>query len=144
MSLRVKYPSVLKADGYLKPFVKIECGARGALEPTVQRKIAPYIQTDLGTKLDLSTDDVTLISAERTFCEKTLILHGIYCGFRDDNKRPGDGNLISRHTFGGTSRRDRRACGLGVTGKSPYNTVSGSPGVGKLNLLICLKSVVFT
>ncbi len=100
MSLRVKYPSLLKADGYLKPWVKLECGARGALEPIVKRTIAPYIQEELGNRIDLATEGVTLISAERTFWEKALILHGIYCGFRDDNeRRPGDGNLISRHYY---------------------------------------------
>ena len=30
---RVKYPSILAAEPYLRPIVKIECGARGALEP---------------------------------------------------------------------------------------------------------------
>jgi len=100
MSLRVKYPSLLKADGYLKPWVKIECGARGALEPTAKRGIRPYVQEELGKRLDLTTEAVTLISAERTFWEKALILHGIYCGFRDDNaRRPGEGNLISRHYY---------------------------------------------
>lgn len=100
MSLRVTYPSLVKAEGYLKPYVKIECGARGALEPLSRRDIAPYIQSELGNKIQLTTSKVTLISAERTFWEKALILHGIYCGFRDDkNRRPGEGNLISRHYY---------------------------------------------
>lgn len=100
MSLRVTYPSLVKAEGYLKPYVKIECGARGALEPLSRRDIAPYIQSELGKAISLTTEKVTLIAAERTFWEKALILHGIYCGFRDDkNRRPGEGNLISRHYY---------------------------------------------
>jgi hypothetical protein len=99
MSLRVKYPSIMKANTYLKPWVKIECGPRGANEPTVRRAIAPYIQTELGNRLSLATQGVTLISAERTFWEKALILHGVYCGYRDEKRKPGDKNLISRHYY---------------------------------------------
>jgi hypothetical protein len=98
-SLKVKYPSLMDADGYLKPWVKIECGARGAIEPEVQKRIEPYIQTELGKKFDLTVEKVTLISAGRTFWEKALILHGIYCGFRDKGRRPGEKNLISRHYY---------------------------------------------
>ena len=106
-SLRVKYPSLLKADGYLKPWVKIECGARGAREPEAKKAIAPYIQQELGTKIKLVTDGVTLISAERTFWEKALILHGIHCGFRDEKRKPGENNLISRHYYDVAMMRDR-------------------------------------
>lgn len=106
-SLRVKYPSLLKADGYLKPWVKIECGARGAREPEAKRGIAPYIQQELGTKIKLVTEGVTLIAAERTFWEKALILHGIHCGYRDDKRKPGENNLISRHYYDVAMMRDR-------------------------------------
>lgn len=106
-SLRVKYPSLLKADGYLKPWVKIECGARGAREPEAKRGIAPYIQQELGTKIKLVTEGVTLIAAERTFWEKALILHGIHCGYRDEKRKPGENNLISRHYYDVAMMRDR-------------------------------------
>lgn len=106
-SLLVKYPSVLERDPYLKPWVKIECGARGAREPEAKRSIAPYIQREIGTKFNLATVGVTLIAAERTFWEKALILHGIHCGFRDAGRRPGDNNLISRHYYDVAMMRDR-------------------------------------
>ena len=106
-SLRVNYPSLLPKDPYLKPWVKIECGARGAREPEAKRTIVPYIQKELGQKLNLATKGVTLIAAERTFWEKALILHGIYCGFRDEGRRPGDNNLISRHYYDVAMMRDR-------------------------------------
>lgn len=100
MSLRVVYPTILEQDPYLKPWVKIECGARGAVEPDIKRKIEPYIQGDIGKQYALGTKGVTLVRAERTFWEKALILHGIYCGHRDDvGRRPGDNNLISRHYY---------------------------------------------
>lgn len=106
-SLRVKYPSLLEADAYLKPWVKIECGARGAPEPEVKKAVAPYIQTDLGDKFQLTTSDVTLIAAERTFWEKALILHGIFCKYRDSKTVPGDNNLISRHYYDLAMMRER-------------------------------------
>ena len=106
-SLRVKFPSLLKPDGYLKPWVKIECGARGAREPEAKRFIAPYIQHELDAKFNLATEGVTLIAAERTFWEKALILHGIFCGYRDEKKMPGENNLISRHYYDLAMMRDR-------------------------------------
>lgn len=99
MSLRVKYPTIMAKDAYLKPWVKIECGARGAPEPEVKKSVAPYIQKELGEKFDLHVADVTLIAAERTFWEKALILHGIHCGFRDEKRKPGENNLTSRHYY---------------------------------------------
>jgi hypothetical protein len=30
---------------------------------------------------------------------KTLILHGVFCGFRDDGRLPTDPNPISRHDY---------------------------------------------
>ena len=53
------------------------------------------------------TDGVTLIAAERTFWEKALILHGIHCGFRDQKRKPGENNLISRHYYDVAMMRDR-------------------------------------
>ncbi len=40
-TLELRYPSLFPQDAYLRPFVKVECGARGALEPIEVRTIAP-------------------------------------------------------------------------------------------------------
>ena len=106
-SLRVKYPTTMGKDAYLKPWVKIEGGARGAPVPEAKKAIAPYIQQELGAKFNLTCADVTLIAAERTFWEKALILHGIHCGFRDEKRKPGENNLISRHYYDVAMMRDR-------------------------------------
>ena len=98
-TLRVRYPSIYPPDAYLRPYVKIECGARGALEPIQIRAIAPYVQSLLEMRLDLTTPKVTLIAARRTFWEKALILHGVYSGFRDTERKPNDANPISRHYY---------------------------------------------
>jgi hypothetical protein len=99
MALELRYPSLFPQDAYLRPFVKVECGARGALEPIEVRTIAPYVQDLLEMQLDLTTPKVTLIAARRTFWEKALILHGIYCGYRDEGRTPDDANPISRHYY---------------------------------------------
>ncbi len=65
MSLKVVYPSIFEKDEYMKPWVKIECGARGAVGPDIKRGILPYIQDELGSVLDLTTEKVTLIKAVR-------------------------------------------------------------------------------
>lgn len=98
-TLELRYPSLFPQDAYLRPFVKVECGARGALEPIEVRAIAPYIQDLLEMRLDLTTPKVTLIAAKRTFWEKALILHGVYCGYRDGGRTPDDTNPISRHYY---------------------------------------------
>jgi hypothetical protein len=98
-TLELRYPSLFPQDAYLRPFVKVECGARGALEPIEVRTIAPYVQDLLEMRLDLTTPKVTLIAARRTFWEKALILHGIYCGYRDGGRTPDDANPISRHYY---------------------------------------------
>ena len=48
-----------------------------------------------------------MIAAERTFWEKALILHGIHCGYRDEKRKPGENNLISRHYYDVAMMRDR-------------------------------------
>jgi hypothetical protein len=106
-SLLVNYPSLLKRDAYLKPWVKIECGARGATEPISERPVVPYLQVEIGNRLDLAVDGVTMIRAERTFWEKALILHGVYCGFRDGRSPERDLNLESRHYYDVAVMRER-------------------------------------
>lgn len=98
-ALRVNFPSILPPDGYQTPWVKLECGARGALEPDAERQIAPFIQDALGDGWDLRTPRVTLIHPERTFWEKVVILHGLHCRFRDEGELLTDRQRASRHYY---------------------------------------------
>ncbi len=100
-ALLVQYSSLYSAEdpGYvLHPRVKIEGGARSALDPNVTCEIAPYIRDEL-SDWKLSVGGVTTIEPARTFWEKILILHGAHCGFRDEKRLPRDRDRISRHYY---------------------------------------------
>ena len=93
---RTLYPSVDVT--YVTPRVRIEAGARSALEPNLKRSVVPYVADDL-PDWSLSVADVNAISPERTYWEKLLILHGLYCGYRDTRRLPRDRDRISRHYY---------------------------------------------
>ena len=40
-----------------------------------------------------------MIAPERTYWEKLLILHGLHCGYRDEERLPHDRDRISRHYY---------------------------------------------
>jgi Nucleotidyl transferase AbiEii toxin, Type IV TA system len=75
-TLLLIYPSISPADAYITKSVKIESGAKSALDPNSQRTIAPYVDGDLPT-IDLTVSNVTIVAAERTFWDKVVILHGL-------------------------------------------------------------------
>ena len=100
MTLLVEYNSLYDAgdEAYVQPRIKIEGGARSALEPHSLQSVSPYIQSQL-TDIDLTVSGITTIAAERTFLDKLLILHGWYCGYRDHGRLPKEGQRLSRHYY---------------------------------------------
>ena len=99
-TLLVQYPSLYDADSdaYVLPRVKIEGGARSALDPHALQQLLPYIADELAGE-NLSVDGLITIDPERTLLEKALILHGWHCGYRDQGRLPDDRNLLSRHYY---------------------------------------------
>lgn len=99
-TLLVEYPSLFPSHvtAYVSPRVKIEAGARSALEPVMTRSVLPYVAGDL-PGWHFEVDNVAALTPERTFWEKLLILHGIHCGFRDGGRLPADKDRISRHYY---------------------------------------------
>jgi hypothetical protein len=93
------YPSVTasRAD-YIRSTVKIESGAKSALDPHTSATVTPYIANDLN-ELDFSVPNVTTVKPERTFWDKIIILHGL----RQWHDRRGElrhgGQRISRHYY---------------------------------------------
>jgi Nucleotidyl transferase AbiEii toxin, Type IV TA system len=83
---------------YVLPRVKIESGARSALDPHLPRTIAPFVADELAG-WDLAAGGITTIEPARTFWEKMLILHGTHCGYRDEGRLPADRDRISRHYY---------------------------------------------
>lgn len=56
--------------------MKIESGAKSALDPHVAATVIPYIDEDL-PNLNLQAANVTTVRPERTFWDKVMILHGL-------------------------------------------------------------------
>jgi Nucleotidyl transferase AbiEii toxin, Type IV TA system len=97
-SLLIRYPSVADGGGYVRPFVKIESGAKSALDPNEARTITPYLSADLTDGDALAVVGVTTIDPERTFLDKVLILHGLPIFF-EKNKRLYGAGQVSRHYY---------------------------------------------
>ena len=82
----------------MAPREKIEAGARSALEPSQGCGVTPFIAHEL-PDWSFKTEGIRVISPERTYWEKLLILHGAHCGFRDAGRLPTDKDRISRHYY---------------------------------------------
>ncbi len=98
-SLLFAYPAVTRrTDGYLRPTIKIEAGAKSALDPHQPTAVEPYVADDL-THLDLRVPDVITVAAERTFWDKIVILHGQRNWFERRGELRHGGQRISRHYY---------------------------------------------
>jgi hypothetical protein len=98
-TLLVHYPTVTaEADGYIQAAVRIESGARSALDPHSAHIVRPYVEADLSNP-DLAVKNVTTVSAERTFWDKVVILHGLRRGFEATGKLRQEGQRVSRHYY---------------------------------------------
>jgi hypothetical protein len=98
-SLLIWYPKVtVDGDGYIRPAVKIESGAKSALDPNQPTVIRPYV-TDVLPEIDLSIHDVTTVLAERTVWDKVVILHGLRQWFERNSALRGGGQRVSRHYY---------------------------------------------
>lgn len=100
-SILVNYPTLyagLEGDSYVVPAVKLEGGARSALDPHLDCTIAPYIDRHL-PDFDLTVSGIRTIQSSRTFYDKVMVLHGTYCGYRDEGRLPREGGRLSRHYY---------------------------------------------
>jgi len=98
-SLLFWYPSVTATTGdYIRSAVKIEAGAKSALDPHITASVTPYVIRDL-PDLDLNVTNVITVKPERTFWDKVMILHGL----RQWHDRRGElrhgGQRVSRHYY---------------------------------------------
>jgi hypothetical protein len=98
-TLLLWYPAATaRTDDYIRSAVKIEAGAKSALDPHTAASVTPYIAADL-PHLDLRVGNVVTVEAERTFWDKIIILHGL----RQWHDRRGvlrhGGQRVSRHYY---------------------------------------------
>lgn len=98
-TLLLWYPSVTTAtEGYVRPAVKIESGAKSALDPHHPVTVRPYVAAEVDG-MDLSVANVTTVDAERTFWDKVVILHGLRRWFERRGELRGGGQRVSRHYY---------------------------------------------
>jgi hypothetical protein len=97
-TLLVRYPTVLAPDGYVRAEVRIECGAKSALDPHVSASVRPYVADELPA-IDLAVSDVTTIQPTRTFWDKVVIVHGLRAWFDRRGELRQEGQRISRHYY---------------------------------------------
>lgn len=97
-SLLIRYPSVAEFGGYVAPIVKIEAGAKSALDPHEPRTVVPYVSADLPDGNNLKVGGVTTIDPARTFMDKILILHGLPIFYKKRGELYGAGQ-VSRHYY---------------------------------------------
>lgn len=98
-TLLIHYPEVEPRDGtYIRPVVRIESGAKSALDPNAAAIVRPYVADEI-EGLDLAVSDVTTIEAERTFWDKVVIAHGLRRWFDRRGALRQEGQRISRHYY---------------------------------------------
>lgn len=98
-TLLVRYPEVEPRDGaYVRPVVRIESGAKSALDPNRPVTIRPYIAEE-AAGLDLTVADVTTIEATRTFWDKVVIAHGLRRWYERRGVLRHEGQRVSRHYY---------------------------------------------
>lgn len=99
-TLFIEYPTLFPSSdmSYVSPRVKIEAGARSALDPSLTCAVSPYISGEL-PDWSFEVDGIRTLAPERTYWEKLLILHGLYYGYEGEGRLPTDRELISRHYY---------------------------------------------
>jgi hypothetical protein len=93
------YPVVTTRTGdYVQSAVKIESGAKSALDPHVSTSVKPYVSDDL-PELDLEVANVTTVDPGRTFWDKIVILHGLRQWYDRRGELRQGGQRVSRHHY---------------------------------------------
>ncbi len=98
-TLLIRYPATtIEVEDYVRPTVKIEAGAKSALDPHRQTIIKPYIADEI-TGANLAVENIVTIDAERTFWDKVVILHGLRRWHDNRGQLRQQGHRISRHYY---------------------------------------------
>lgn len=97
-TLLIWYPTATPRSEYVQAAIKIESGAKSALDPNSEVPIKPYVDDDLPT-LDLTVPAVRTVDPQRTFWDKVVILHGLRRWFDKRGELRGGGQRVSRHYY---------------------------------------------
>lgn len=98
-SLLLWYPTATaEGNAYIRRAIKIESGAKSALDPHAPVVVKPYIADDLPS-FDLAVGNVTTVAPSRTFWDKVVILHGLRRWWDCRGELRGGGQRVSRHYY---------------------------------------------
>jgi len=99
-TLLFHYPSVFPGGrhDYVRRVVKIESGARSALEPNGMSSIKPYVAGEL-PDFELEIPNVRTAAPIRTFWDKIVILHGQRRWFENRGEPYRNADRMSRHYY---------------------------------------------
>lgn len=98
-TLLLWYPEVEPRDGaYVRPAIRLESGAKSALDPNGPLTITPYVAEE-AAGIDLVVPDVTTIEATRTFWDKVVIAHGLRRWYERRGELRQEGQRVSRHYY---------------------------------------------
>lgn len=97
-TLLLWYPATTPNSDYVRAAVKIESGAKSALDPNQEVSIKPYVDDDL-PMLNLTVPAVRTVEPKRTFWDKVVILHGLRRWFDQRSELKGSGQRVSRHYY---------------------------------------------
>ncbi len=93
------YPSVAAhQEGYVRPAVRIEAGAKSALEPHEAVRISPFIADEIPEQ-SLEVLNVTTVFPERSFWDKVVMLHGLRRWYEKRGVLRHQGQRVSRHYY---------------------------------------------
>jgi Nucleotidyl transferase AbiEii toxin, Type IV TA system len=98
-SLLLWYPTATtEGNAYIRRAIKIESGAKSALDPHASVVVKPYIADDL-PNFALTVGNVTTVAPSRTFWDKVVILHGLRRWWDRRGELKGGGQRVSRHYY---------------------------------------------
>lgn len=100
-TLLVGYDTLYPRDAsneYVRPHVKLEGGARSALDPHSPLSISPYIAHDF-PQHDWEIGHIPTVSPKRTFLDKIILIHGWHHGHHSGGKLPELRQRLSRHYY---------------------------------------------
>jgi hypothetical protein len=93
------YPAVTAKEGdYIRSAVKIEGGAKSALDPHISVTVTPYVAEEV-SGLNLKVPHVVTVKPERTFWDKIIILHGLNRWYEHRGVLRHGGQRVSRHYY---------------------------------------------
>jgi Nucleotidyl transferase AbiEii toxin, Type IV TA system len=98
-TLLLWYPEVEPRDGaYVRPVIRLESGAKSALDPNRPMTITPYVAEE-AAGINLVIPAVTTIEATRTFWDKVVIAHGLRRWYERRGELRQEGQRVSRHYY---------------------------------------------